>query len=79
MASTLDALARRHAGETIVVVSHADPIKAAAAHALGAHLDHFQRIVISPCSVTALLLGGGAPLALCINDVGGDLRRLRPS
>ena len=37
-------------------MSHADPIKAAVAHALGTHLDLFQRIVISPCSVTAIAL-----------------------
>ena len=46
---------RRHPGETVVAVSHADPIKAAVAHALGTHLDLFQRIVVSPCSVTAIL------------------------
>jgi probable phosphoglycerate mutase len=79
MISALHQLARRHAGDAIVVVSHADPIKAAVAHAVGAHLDHFQRIVISPCSVSAVLLGAGAPVALCVNEVGGDLRRLRPS
>ena len=33
-------------------VSHADPIKAAVAHALGTHLDLFQRIVISTCAIS---------------------------
>ena len=42
-------------------VSHADPIKAAVAHALGTHLDLFQRIVISTCSVTADRLRRGGP------------------
>ena len=46
--STLDRLRDAHPGGTIVCVSHADPIKAAIAHALGTHLDLFQRIVISP-------------------------------
>ncbi|MDQ6726784.1 MAG: histidine phosphatase family protein, partial [Actinomycetota bacterium] len=45
--SALDRLRRAHPGETIVAVSHADTIKAAVAHALGTHLDLFQRIVIS--------------------------------
>ena len=36
-----------------VVVSHADPIKAAIAHYTGVHLDLFQRIIVSPASVTA--------------------------
>ena len=39
-----------------MAVSHADPIKAALADALGTHLDLFQRIVISPCSVTRHLV-----------------------
>ena len=48
MVSTLDRLRAAHPGGTIVCVSHADPIKAAVAHALGTHIDLFQRIVISP-------------------------------
>ncbi len=39
--------APRHKGGVVVAVSHADPIKALVAHALGTHLDLFQRIVIS--------------------------------
>ncbi len=48
----LDRIVARHPGGCVVAVSHADPIKAAVAQALGTHLDLFQRIVISPCSVT---------------------------
>ena len=43
-----------HPGKAVVAVSHADPIKAVVAHAMGTHLDLFQRIVVSPCSVTAM-------------------------
>ena len=50
-----------HPGETIVAVSHADPIKAAVADALGTHLDLFQRIVVSPCSISAVHYGDGRP------------------
>lgn len=78
--STLDRLRAAHPGGTIVCVSHADPIKAAVAHALGTHLDLFQRIVISTCSVSALAWpGGGAPIALTVNSTGGSLAELRPS
>nr|MDA8392075.1 MSMEG_4193 family putative phosphomutase [Actinomycetota bacterium] len=49
-------LADRHRGAAFVAVSHADPIKAATAHALGLHLDLFQRLVIAPASVTAISL-----------------------
>ena len=52
--STIDGCAPRITGGVVVCVSHADPIKAAVAHAMGTHLDLFQRIVISPCSVTAI-------------------------
>ena len=58
---------RRHPGETVVAVSHADPIKAAVAHALGTHLDLFQRIVVSPCSVTAIALTDDGPIVLAVN------------
>jgi probable phosphoglycerate mutase len=75
----LDRLVARHRGERIVVVSHADPIKAAVAQASGVHLDLFQRIVISPCSITPLLLGVGAPVVLAVNSTGDDLSALAPS
>jgi probable phosphoglycerate mutase len=63
-------VATRHVGQLVVVVSHADVIKAAVAHFAGMHLDQFQRLVISPASVTGLLLG---PLGAAIvkwNDTG---------
>lgn len=75
---TLDRLRNAHPGETVVAVSHADPIKAAVAAALGTHLDLFQRIVISPCSVTAILYGTEGPVVLTVNSTG-DLTALAPS
>jgi probable phosphomutase (TIGR03848 family) len=73
---TLARLVAAHPGETIVAVSHADPIKAAVAQALGTHLDLFQRIVISPCSVTAIWYGADGPAVLATNSTGDDLGRL---
>jgi probable phosphoglycerate mutase len=58
----------RNPGDTIVAVSHADPIKAAVAHAVGTHLDLFQRIVVSPCSVTALLWSDDGPMVLAVSS-----------
>jgi probable phosphomutase (TIGR03848 family) len=63
-------LVARHRGETIVAVSHADPIKAIVASASGVPLDLFQRFVVSPCSVSAILYGGTAPYVLCVNSTG---------
>jgi probable phosphoglycerate mutase len=65
--SAIAELARRHPGETIVAVSHADPIKAAVAAAAGTHLDQFQRLTVSPCSVSALAYTGGGPHVLSVN------------
>lgn len=75
---TLRRLATAHPGGRIVAVSHADPIKAAVADSLAIHLDLFQRIVISPCSVSAVLYGAGGPTVLTVNSLG-DLKELAPS
>jgi len=77
--STVDRLRAAHPGKTVVAVSHADPIKAAMAAAVGTHLDLFQRIVVSPCSVSAVLYGSGGPVVLATNSTGRDLRTLQPS
>ena len=72
----LERLRAGHPGETIVVVSHADPIRAAVAHAMGTHLDLFQRVVISPCSLTAIAYGPSGPTVLTVNatvDTGSAL------
>ncbi|MDH3295783.1 MAG: histidine phosphatase family protein [Acidimicrobiia bacterium] len=77
--STIQSLVDRHPGEAIVAVSHADPIKAAVAHAMGTHLDLFQRIVVGPCSISAILYGTGGPVVLTVNSMGDDLTTLVPS
>ncbi len=73
---TLHRLVAKHPGETIVAVSHADPIKAAIADAMGTHLDLFQRIVVSPCSITAIWYGAEGPAVLTVNSTGDDLSSL---
>jgi probable phosphomutase (TIGR03848 family) len=79
ISTALDNIRLRHPGGVVVCFSHADPIKAALAHAMGTHLDLFQRIVVSTCSVSALAYGGGAPVVLTVNSTGGSLSDLRPS
>jgi len=77
MVSALEAVVADHRGGIVVVVSHADPIKAAIAHYTGVHLDLFQRVVVSPASVTAFELSAhGVALVKC-NDTG-TLDDLRP-
>ena len=79
MVSTIDRLRIAHKGGIVVCVSHADTIKAAVAHAMGTHIDLFQRIVISPCSITAIAYSPGGPVVLTVNSTGGSLAELRPS
>lgn len=74
--SALARLVERHPGATIVSVSHADPIKAAVAHALGAHLDFFQRIMIGTASITAIVYRAEGPVLLTVNSADGDLAAL---
>lgn len=68
-----------HPGSTVVAVSHADTVKAAVAAATGTPLDLFQRIVISPCSVSAILYTSTGPIVLAVNSTGDDLTALVPS
>jgi probable phosphoglycerate mutase len=79
MVSALDRIRAAHPGGTVVCVSHADPIKAAVAHAMGTHIDLFQRIVIGTCSVSAVAYTGHGPIVLTVNSTGGSLADLRPS
>lgn len=78
--TAIEQIRTAHQGQTVVAVSHADPIKALVAYAVGTHLDLFQRIVVSPCSVSVIAFPlGQAPVALTVNSVGEDLSDLRIS
>ncbi len=79
MTNAIAELVAEHPGETIVCASHADTIKAAVADAMGTHLDLFQRIVIGPCSISAITYTTGGPLILAVNSMGDDLSTLIPS
>jgi probable phosphomutase (TIGR03848 family) len=75
--AALDAVVLAHPGELVVVVSHADPIKAAIAHYTGVHLDLFQRIMVAPASVTAFAFSNSGVALLKCNDTG-SLDDLKP-
>lgn len=72
----LEEIRDAHPGEVVVCVSHADPIKAAVAYAMGTHLDLFQRIVISTCSISAITWTPHGPAVLTVNSTGGSLSEL---
>ncbi len=52
MVTALESLRQQHTNETIAVVSHSDPIKLAIAYYLGMALDLFQRLEVSPASIS---------------------------
>lgn len=64
-------LAAAHRGQSVVAVSHADPIRAVVATACGAPLDMFQRVTVSPCSVSAIAYTPDGPRVLCVNAMDG--------
>lgn len=68
----LESLAQSHDDkDIIVVVSHADLIKLVLAYYLGVHIDLFQRIIVSPASVSLLHLSGNGMVRVGrINDDG---------
>jgi probable phosphoglycerate mutase len=81
---SLETIVNRHPRDCVAAFSHSDMIKFAVAHLAGIHLDLFQRLVVSPASVTAIVVSGAAPALVRLNDVGSlqDLvppRRRRPT
>lgn len=66
----IEAIAARHDKKAVLVVSHADIIKGVVAFYVGMPLDTFQRLVVSPASVTVLATGKGTrPALLSFNTV----------
>jgi probable phosphomutase (TIGR03848 family) len=77
MVQALDGLRAMHPKEMIAVCSHADIIKLAVAYYIGMHIDLFQRLVINPCSLTAIAFERMGPRILALNETG-SLEHLRP-
>ncbi|MDX1620964.1 MAG: MSMEG_4193 family putative phosphomutase [Nitriliruptorales bacterium] len=70
-------LADHDEDEVVVAVSHADIIKAVLAFHLGMPLDTFQRLVISPASVSTIVLREHAPpvvAAISVRPASGAVR-----
>ncbi|WP_129338523.1 MSMEG_4193 family putative phosphomutase [Cellulomonas endophytica] len=74
-----DALVEAEHGRGAVwaAVSHGDVIKSVLADALGLHLDLFQRIGVSPASVSIVRYGPDRPDVVASNTDGGELGWLR--
>jgi probable phosphoglycerate mutase len=65
---TVERLRQHHPNGTVALVGHSDVIKMILAHYLGMHLDMFQRIVVSPASISIISLGSNRPMIERIND-----------
>ena len=66
--SELEALNRQHRPKDLFAVfSHSDIIKLAVAYFAGIPLDHFQRLMIFPASITTLHLGSGGAHLINMN------------
>ena len=65
----IEKLRTAHPKDKICCTSHADVIKLITAHYLGMHIDLFQRIDISPGSITVLSIGDYGPRVHAVNIV----------
>jgi len=70
LTDTVERICKAHPGELVVAVSHADCIKALLASALGVPLDLFQRIVVAPCSISAVVYSSDGPAVLAMGSAG---------
>lgn len=76
--AALERLRAQHEGGVIVCVSHADTIKAALSHALGAGLGSFQRLWVDPASISVIAVApDGTMSVVATNTTTGSLRGLR--
>lgn len=67
------ALARTRSGGPIVLVTHADMIRAAVARALGLSLDNLLRFEIGPASISRIEAGAWGARVLGLNEtIGAD-------
>lgn len=74
----IETIAIAHPKAVVAVFSHGDPIRLLLAHYSGIHTDLFQRLVVAPASVSAVVVGEGRPVIARINDTG-SLADLAPS
>ena len=68
--ATVEKIALAHPKETVALFSHGDVIKSIVAHFSGIALDNFQRIGISPASVSVIDLGPFGARINRLNDTG---------
>lgn len=75
--SEVEAICAEHPEGNVAIVGHADTLKAIVAHYAGIHLDLFQRLIVSPASVSVIWLGPWGPRVIRFNDAG-PLDEIKP-
>ena len=73
----VERIVARHPRGRVAVSTHGDIVSMLVSHFTGAHLDHFQRVIVDPSSVSVVHVGDGVPRVLLVNDTG-SLRRFAP-
>lgn len=68
MIAAIDKMIAHHPKQIVAVFSHADPIKTVVAHFLKMDLNEFQRIIISPASVTVFFIDENGAKLFRLND-----------
>ena len=70
--AVLENLRIRHPKDRICVVSHGDVLRLVIAHYMGIHLDLFQRILVTPGSISVLSVTNSGPVVLTLNAPPGS-------
>ena len=70
MIKQFEALHALHPEETVALVSHGDPLRAAIAFYLGVPLDMILRLEVSPASVSVVQLHDWGARVLAVNETG---------
>src|SRR4051812_21294913 len=68
MIRRVQALAQKHDGETVGIVSHGDPLRAVVAFYMGIPMDMLLRFEISPASVSVVELSEWGARVMCVNQ-----------
>ena len=66
--SCMERLAKEREGKALVIVSHADVIKAAVCHVMGMPVDGWSRFDIDPASITTVVAGDWGAKLLRLNE-----------
>jgi broad specificity phosphatase PhoE len=69
MTRLVETLAARYDEGGVVLVSHADIIKAAVCHVLGLGIDAWPRFDVAPASITTLVTGAWGAKVVTLNEV----------